>query len=323
MARSVGFLVRLVFFFSLCLAAGVAAAQGYPSKPVRLIIPFPPGGSTDLVATSIRPALTELLGQQLVFEYKGGAGGSIGTAEAAKAAPDGYTILIVWDTHAINHHLYKVQYDFLKSFDPITLLLEAPGLLVAHPSFGPSNTKELIDFAKANPGKASVGIVGVGSSGHLAAFQFGQMTGTDLTTVNYKGGGPLISDILGGHVNMVFGSLPLFEQHVRSGKLKALAILAPTRLPQFPDLPPAAETVPGFALKTWFGLLGPAGMPKEVVARLNRDVRRALEAPQVKEKLISRGFQVAAGTPEAFAEFLKRESDAAGRLVKAANIKVE
>ncbi len=149
------------------------------------------------------------------------------------------------------------------------------------------------------------------------------MTGTELTAVNYKGGGPLITDILGGHVNMVFGSLPLFEQHVRSGKLKALAILAPARVPQFPDLPPASDTVPGFELKTWFGLLGPAGMPKEVVARLNRDVRRALDAPQVKEKLVSRGFQVSAGTPEAFVEFLKRESDAAARLVRAANIKVE
>jgi tripartite-type tricarboxylate transporter receptor subunit TctC len=306
-----------------CLAAGFAAAQGYPSKPIRLIIPFPPGGSTDLVASSIRPALSELLGQQIVAEYKGGAGGSIGTAEAARAAPDGYTILIVWDTHAINHHLYKVQYDFSKSFDPITLLLQAPGLLVAHPSFAPSSTKELIDFAKANPGKASVGIVGVGSSGHLAAFQFGQLTGTQLTTVNYKGGGPLINDILGGHVNLVFGSLPLFEQHVRSGKLKALAILSKTRVPQFPDLPPAGETVPGFELKTWFGLLAPAGLPKEVLARLNREVRRALADPRVNEKLVSRGFVVSAGTTEAFADFLNRESEAAGRLVKAANITVQ
>jgi tripartite-type tricarboxylate transporter receptor subunit TctC len=316
------FVLRLLFA-GLCLTAGFAAAQGYPSKPIRLIIPFPPGGSTDLVANSIRPVLSERLGQQIVAEYKGGAGGSIGTAEAARAAPDGYTILIVWDTHAINHHLYKVQYDFSKSFDPIALLLEAPGLLVAHPSFAPSSAKELIDFAKANPGKVTVGIVGAGSSSHLAAFQFGQLTGTQLTIVNYKGGGPLINDILGGHVNLVFGSLPLFEQHVRSGKLKALAILSKTRVPQFPDLPPAGETVPGFELKTWFGLLAPAGLPKEVLARLNREVRRALADPRVNEKLVSRGFRVSAGTPEAFAEFLNRESEAARRLVKAANITVQ
>lgn len=314
---------KLLFFLILCAATGLAAAQGYPSKPVRLIVPFPPGGSTDLVARSIMPRLGELLGQQIVFEYKGGAGGSIGTAEAARAAPDGYTLLIVWDTHAINHHLYKVQYDFSRSFDPISLLLEAPGMLVAHPGFAPSSIRELIDLAKANPGKVSVGIVGVGSSGHLAAVQFGQMTGTQLTTVNYKGGGPLTTDLLGGHVNLVFGSLPLWEQHVRSGKLKALAILAGTRVPQFPDLPPAAETVPGFELKTWFGLLAPAGVPGEVVARLNREVARALADREVKERLESRGFRISAGTPEAFAEFLRRESESAGRLVKAANITVQ
>jgi tripartite-type tricarboxylate transporter receptor subunit TctC len=311
---------RLLLFLALCLATGFAAAQGYPSKPVRLIIPFPPGGSTDLVARSIMPKLGELLGQQVVYEYKGGAGGSIGTAEAARAAPDGYTLLIVWDTHAINHHLYKVQYDFLKSFEPISLLLEAPGMLVAHPGFAPSSIRELIDYAKANPGKVSVGMVGAGSSGHLAAVQFSQLTGTKLTTVNYKGGGPLTNDILGGHVNLVFGSLPLWEQHVRSGRLKALAILAKARVPQFPDLPPASETVPGFELKTWFGLLAPAGVPADIVARVNRDVARALADSEVKERLVGRGFQISAGTPEAFAEFLARESQAAGRLVKAANI---
>jgi len=314
---------KLLLFLGLCLAAGSAAAQGYPAKPVRLIIPFPPGGSTDLVARSIMPRLGELLGQQIVLEYKGGAGGSIGTAEAARAAPDGYTLLIVWDTHAVNHHLYKVQYDFFTSFDPISLLLDAPGMLVAHPGFGPSSVRELIDFAKANPGKASVGMVGAGSSGHLAAVRFSQLTGTQLTTVNYKGGGPLTNDILGGHVNLVFGSLPLWEQHVRAGKLKALAMLSATRLPQFPDLPTASETVPGFELKTWFGLLAPAGLPREVAARLNQEVARALADPQVNERLVSRGFRVAAGTPEAFAEFLRRESEAAGRLIKAANITVQ
>src|SRR5688572_23907679 len=172
------------------------------------------------------PTLGELLGQQIVLEYKGGAAGSIGTAEAARAAPDGYTLLIVWDTHGANHHLYNVQYDFFKSFDPISLLVTAPGILVAHPLFPPSNIKELIDHAKANPGKVTFGMVGAGSSGHLASVQFAQLTGAQLTAVNYKGGGPLTNDILGGHVNLVFGSLPLWEGHVRSGKLKALAILS-------------------------------------------------------------------------------------------------
>jgi tripartite-type tricarboxylate transporter receptor subunit TctC len=314
---------QLLLFLSFCLAAASAVAQGYPSKPIHLIVPFPPGGSTDLVARSIMPTLGELLGQQIVIEYKGGAAGSIGTAEAGRAAPDGYTLLIVWDTHGVNHHLYNVQYDFFKSFDPISLLVQAPGILVAHPGFPPSSVKELIDYAKANPGKATFGMVGAGSSGHLASVLFSQLTGTQLTAVNYKGGGPLTTDILGGHVNLVFGSLPLWEHHVRSGKLKALAILSKTRVSQFPDLAAAAETVPGLASRTWFGLLGPAGLPKEVMARLNRDVVRALADTQVKEKLLGRGFEVAASTPEAFAAFLKQESEATGRLVKAANITVQ
>lgn len=316
-------LTRFFAFLTLCLAAGGAAAQGYPAKPIRLIVPFPPGGSTDLVARAIMPAFGELLGQQIVFEYKGGAGGSIGTAEAARAAPDGYTLLIVWDTHGVNHHLYSVQYDFFKSFDPISLLVQAPGILVAHPSFPPSSMKELIDYAKANPGKATFGMVGAGSSGHLAAVQFSQLTGVQLTAVNYKGGGPLTTDILGGHVNLVFGSLPLWEGHVRSGKLKALAILSKARVPQFPDLPAATVTVPGFEARTWFGLLAPAGLPKDVLARLNREVNRVLADPRMKEQLLGRGFEVAAGTPEAFAEFLKQESDASARLVKAGNITVQ
>lgn len=314
---------QLLLFLSCCLAAGSVAAQGYPSKPIHLIVPFPPGGSTDLVARSIMPTFGELLGQQIVIEYKGGAAGSIGTAEAARAAPDGYTLLIVWDTHGVNHHLYNVQYDFFKSFDPISLLVQAPGILVAHPGFPPSSVKELIDYAKANPGKATFGMVGAGSSGHLASVLFSQLTGTQLTAVNYKGGGPLTTDILGGHVNLVFGSLPLWEHHVRSGKLKALAILSKTRVPQFPDLAAAAETLPGLESRTWFGLLGPAGLPKEVMARLNRDVVRALADTQVKEKLRGRGFEVAASTPEAFAAFLKQESDASGRLVKSAGITVQ
>jgi tripartite-type tricarboxylate transporter receptor subunit TctC len=316
-------LARFLCILSLGLAATHASAQAYPSKPVRLIVPFPPGGSTDLLARSITPTLGELLGQQIVIEYKGGAGGSIGTAEAARAAPDGYTLLIVWDTHGVNHHIYKVQYDFFRSFDPISLLVQGPGILVAHPGVPASNFQELIDYAKANPGKITYGIAGVGSSGHLAGILFGQLTGAQITAVNYKGGGPLTNDILGGHVNLVFGTLALWEQHLRSGKLKGLAVLSKGRLAQFPDLPAAAEAVPGFEARTWFGLLGPAGLPKEVLARLNREVARTLADAQVKERLTSRGFDIAASTPEAFGAFLKQESEASGRLVRAANIRIQ
>src|SRR5436190_1667841 len=225
--------MRLIGYLICILGFGFAFAQGYPSKPVRLIVPFPPGGSTDLVARSITPVLGEFLGQPIVIEYKGGAGGSIGTAEAARSAPDAYTLPTCWNTHPGTHHLNKVQYDFFKSFDPISQLVQAPGILVSNLAFPPSSLRELIEYAKANPGRVTYGIAGTGSSGHLAAVRFSQLTGVQITAVNYKGGGPLTNDILGGHVNLTFGTLALWEQHVRSGKLKGLAVLAKARVVQF------------------------------------------------------------------------------------------
>jgi tripartite-type tricarboxylate transporter receptor subunit TctC len=300
-----------------------AHAQTYPTKPVKLIVPFPPGGSTDLVARQITPTLGEFLGQQVVVEYKGGAAGSIGTAEVARAAPDGYTLLIVWDTHGVNHHLYNVQYDFFRSFDPITQLVQAPGILVAHPSFPASTFREFVDYLKANPGKVSVGMVGAGSSGNLAAVLLTQLTNTSVTFVNYKGGGPLTNDILGGHVQVVFGTYSLWEPHVRSAKLKALAVLGKSRVAQYPELPAANEIVPGMESRTWFGLLAPAGLPQEVRAKIHRETLRTLKDPKVNESLVNRGMEVVASTPEDFAAFLKQESEASGRLIKTAGIKTE
>lgn len=315
-ARGVLGFLAVVFF-------AVAHAQPYPAKPVRLVVPFPPGGSTDLVARQITPTLGDFLGQQVVIEYKGGAAGSIGTAEVARAAADGYTFLIVWDTHAVNHHLYNVQYDFFKSFDPITQLVQAPGILVAHPSFPPADFKEFVAYLKANPGKVTVGMVGAGSSGNLAAVLLSQLTHTQVTFVNYKGGGPLINDMLGGHVNVTFGTYSLWEPHVRSAKLKALAVLGKSRMPQYPDLPAANETVPGMESRTWFGLLAPAGVPKDILAKVHREAVRTLNDPKVRESLVSRGMEVVGSTPEAFAEFLKRESESSERLIKSAGIKIE
>jgi tripartite-type tricarboxylate transporter receptor subunit TctC len=315
-AAWIGGLFALVFF-------AVAHAQPYPAKPVRLIVPFPPGGSTDLVARSITPTLGEFLGQQIVIEYKGGAAGSIGTAEVARAAPDGYTLLIVWDTHASNHHLYNVQYDFFKSFDPITQLVQAPGILVAHPAFAASSFTEFVAYLKANPGRVSVGMVGAGSSSSLSAVLLTQLTNTRVTLVNYKGGGPLTNDILGGHVDVVFGTYGLWEPHVRSGKLKVLAVLGKSRMAQYPDVPAANEIVPGMESRTWFGLLGPAGLPKAILAKLHHEAVRTLNDGKVKESLVRSGMEVVGSTPEAFAEFLKRESETTGRLIQAEGIKIE
>ena len=298
-------------------------AQSYPTKPVRLIVPFPPGGSSDLVARQLTPTLGEFLGQQVVIEYKGGAAGSIGTAEVARAAPDGYTLLIVWDTHGSNHHLYNVQYDFFKSFAPITQLVQSPGILVAHPAFAASSFKEFVAYLKANPGKVSVGMVGAGSSSSLSVVLLTQLTNTKVTLVNYKGGGPLTNDILGGHVDVVFGTYGLWEPHVRSGKLKMLAVLGKSRMAQYPDVPAANEIVPGMESRTWFGLLGPAGLPKAILAKLHREAVRTLNDGKVKESLARSGMEVVGSTPEAFAEFLKRESETTGRLIQAGGIKVE
>ena len=315
--------LRVICTVAALLTALASSAQAYPTKPVRLLVPFPAGGSTDLVARTISPRLGELLGQQIVIDYKGGAGGSIGATEVARATPDGYTLLIVWDTHAVNHHVYKVQYDFVKSFEPISLLVQSPGILVAHPGFSPASIKELIEYAKANPEKATYGSAGTGSSNHLSGVLFSEMAGVKMTHVPYKGGGPLIADLLGGHLNMVFGTLALYEQHVRSGKMKAIAALSRARLSQFPTLPTASETLPGFEAKTWFGLFAPAGTPREILVRLHQEVVKALGDPKVKEQLANRSFDVTASTPEAFAAFLQVESESAGRLVRGAGIKPE
>lgn len=316
-------LKRFAAWLALCLGASCAGAQGYPSKPIRLLVPFPPGGSSDLVARSISPKLGELLGQQIIIDYKAGAAGAVGTAEAARAAPDGYTVLIVWDTHAVNHHVYKVQYDFEKSLEPVTLLVQAPVMFVANSAFPANTVKEVIDIARSKPGQIALCIAGYGSSGHLAALRFMDATGVQFNVVNYKGGGPLINDLIGGHVQVNFGSLPFVGEYVRGGKIKGLAVLDAERSPAFPDLPPIIDTVPGLVAKTFFGLLVPAGTPKDIIARLNREVVRTLADPQTKERLVSRGFTVVGTSPEAFGEFLRHESELTGRLVRAHHISAE
>jgi tripartite-type tricarboxylate transporter receptor subunit TctC len=313
---------RWFLAIGLCLASMAAVAEDpYPSKPIKLIVPFPPGGSSDLVVRAYAPKLAELLGQQVVIDYKAGAGGSIGTAEVAHAAPDGYTLIQVWDTHAVNHHLYKTSYDFARSFEPLSLLVQAPGILVARPDFGTSSVRELIDLAKANPGSVTYGSAGTGSSNHLSGVRFSDMTGIVMIHVPYKGGGPLTTDLLGGHIDIVFGTIGLFEPYVRSGKMKALAVLSKTRVPQLPDVPAASETVQGFEAITWFGLLAPAGTPKAILTRLQTALVKALNDEKVRQQLSARGFEVVASTPEAFSTFLTEQSDSLGSLIHKAGIK--
>jgi len=311
----------------LCIAyllgAAAALAQTYPSKPIRFLVPFPPGGSSDLIVRTISPRLGELLGQQVVPDFKGGASGSIGTAEFTRTAPDGYTLLLIWDTHSINHFLYNVSYDPIKSFEPISLILQSPGILVASAKFGPSSVKELIEYARANPERVTYGSAGTGSSNHLSGALFARMVGVRMTHVPYKGGGPLMNDLMGGHVNLVFGTLPLWAPQVEGGKIKALAVLDKVRSPHFPDVPCTGEVLPGFEARTWFGVMAPAGTPKEIVARLNREFSNALNDPQVKPRLVSRGFDIVASTPEALTAHIHQESEVWGKLIRELGVKAD
>jgi tripartite-type tricarboxylate transporter receptor subunit TctC len=304
----------------LLLAPCIALAQAYPAKPIRLIVPFPAGGTTDLIARMVQAKFQEHLGQTLIIENRGGAGGSIGAAEVAKAPPDGYTLLMVFDTHAVNHHLYKMAPDPFKTLEHICLMVTSPSSLVVVTSFAPNNMRDLVAHAKANPDIVTYATAGPGSSNHLAALLFERYAGVRMTHVPYKGGGPMIQALLGQQVNIAFMSTPLILPHIKSGKVKAIAVGGKSRIAQLPDVPTLAETFPGFEQTSWFGILAPAGTPKDVIARVHRDTVRTLQAPEVRSKLLDQGFDVVGSTPEEFLRFVQAESDKLGKLIQDSKI---
>ncbi|HZM45688.1 MAG TPA: tripartite tricarboxylate transporter substrate binding protein [Burkholderiales bacterium] len=314
-----GVMLAIALLVSPCLAL----AQAYPAKTIRIIVPFPPGGTTDLIARIIQPKLTEQLGQQLLIDNRSGAGGSIGAAEAARAAPDGYTLLMVFDTHAVNHHLYKSAPDPFKTLDHVSLMVTSPSALVAVTSYPPNNMPEIVAHARANPEKVTYSTSGSGSSNHLAALLFERYAGIRLTHIAYKGGGPMIQALLSQEVNITFLSAPLIMPHIKSGKVKAIAVGGKKRMAQLPDIPTFGETYPGFEQISWFGILGPAGLPREVLARVHSSMVRTLQTPDVSAKLVEQGFEVVAGTPEEFLRHVRGESDKLGKLIRDNNIKVE
>ena len=315
---------RMIFTAAALFFPLIAAGQPYPSKPIRVIVPWPAGGTVDGVARVIGPKLTEGLGRPTVVENKAGAGGSIGQAEAAKAPPDGHTVLLVFDTHAVNHLLYKsLGYDPFKSFEHVSLLVTSPQVLVGATNFGPNTVQELAAFAKANPGKVTYATVGAGSSNHLNALLLANRTGIEMTHVPYKGGAPMMIDLVGGQVNVMFVSAPQAIPQVKAGRIKALAIGSSLRIPQLPDTPTVAETLPGFAAQSWVGMLVPAGTPKEIVARLHAEVARALADPGVRGKLAAQGFEVVGSTPEEFLAFVRAESEKWAKVICDYQIRVE
>ncbi|MBA3253137.1 MAG: tripartite tricarboxylate transporter substrate binding protein [Pseudomonadota bacterium] len=304
----------------------VARAQSYPNKPLRIMVPFPPGGSTDVMARSLAVELTKSLGQPVVVENKAGANGNIGSAEVAKAAPDGYTLLLAGvGTNAINHSLYPTMpYDSLKDFEHITLLAEGPNVLIVNPNFPVKSVPELIAMAKAQPGKLNFGSNGNGSSGRLAMEMLRQATGMDMVHVPYKGGGPAMQALLAGEVPMLFTNQDAALPQVKAGKVRAIGVASEKRNPAYPDVPTVAEQgITGFSAVSWFGLSAPAKTPPEIVKRLHAEAVKAINQPEFRARLEGNGFVVVGSTPEQFRTFVTSENAKWGKAVKASGATVD
>lgn len=278
-----------------------------------------------MVARIVVQKFSEKLGQTVLIINRSGASGMIGTAEAARAEPDGYTLLMVFDSHAANHHLYKknLKYDPFKSFDYITLMTSSPMLLTTAKSFAPNTVPELIAYAKAHPGEVTYGSSGTGTSNHLNALSFADQAGFVATHVPYKGGGPMTTAIVAGEVNYVVATVAGVLQQVRAGQIKALAIGSKQRIPQLPNTPTIDEFLPGYEATSWHGLMAPAGVPKDILNKVHTAMIQALADPEVNQKLTSQSFQVVGSTPSAFVDKVKRESEVLGKLIRDRDIKVE
>ena len=323
-----GTTVRLLLAATLpaiLLATTGAFAQGYPTRPVRLIVPFPPGGGTDTMARSIAPKMSEFLGQQVVPENRGGAGANIGAELAAKSPPDGYTIMLATITNAIGASLYsKLNYDLSRDFAPITQLATTPHILVVHPSVPVKTVKQYIAFAKARPDQLTYSSSGSGSAAHLAGALFDSLTGTKTVHVPYKGGGPSMIALVGGEVSVCFATMPSAIGYVKSDRLRGIAVTTEKRSPSLPQLPTIAEAgVPGYEAGSWYGLSAPAGTPKPVIDRLHAETLKVVKLQDVRDRLFNAGFEIVTSTPDQFGAFTKNEIQKWGKLVKAANLKVD
>ena len=307
-------------------AAPAAAEDKYPSKPITIVVPFSAGGTTDILARIVGVKLGETLGETVIIDNRPGAGGNIGAALVAKAKPDGYTLLMgTVGTHAINQTLYpKLSFDPIKDFAPLTRVANLPNLLVVHPSVPVKNVQELIAYAKANPGKLNFGSSGNGSSIHLSGELFKNMTGIDMQHVPYKGSAPAVTDLLGGQISMMFDNMPSAIQHVKSGKLRPLAVTTTKRSPALPNVPTIAESgVKGYEATSWFGLLAPAGTPPALVNRLNAELVKILAMPDVKKQMAEQGAETYSETPAAFSAFIKSETAKWAKVVKASGAVVD
>jgi tripartite-type tricarboxylate transporter receptor subunit TctC len=315
-----------ILLAAVVLVPGLACAQAYPAHPVKLVVPFPPGGSLDFTGRLIAQRLSEMWGQSVVVENKPGAGGNIGADFVAKSASDGYTILLgALSTHAVNPNLYaKMPYDAVRDFAPITLLATTPNVLVVNAATPVNNVREFIVWTKSNPGKLAFGSGSNGSAGHLAGELYKVETGTDAVHVPFKGGAPATQALLAGDTQFMFDNLANAMAQVKAGKLKALAVTTAERSKLAPELPTMAEAgLPGFDISTWYGLFAPAGTPPPIIAKWNADVTKILTTPDVRAKLMADGAEPAPDTPDQFAQMIARELAKYARIIKISGAKVD
>ncbi len=307
---------------ALLLAAGGASAQqNYPTKPIRLIVPFPPGGPSDVVARMLAQKLAETFKQSVVVDNRAGGGGTIGTETAVRADPDGYTMIIVSAAYTANAALYKLAYDPVNDVAPIALIGEAGNLVVLQPSIPIKSIKELIAYDKANSGKLNYGSGGTGGDTHLAPELFNQMAGTRMTHVPYKGTGPALNELLGGQIHLMFGNLSVMVPHVKSNRLRAIAVTTAKRSNVLPDIPTVADTIPGYEAVTWAAVLGPKMLPNDIITRWTREIDRIVQLPDVKERLVVNGMETVGGSPERVRQVLQRDVAKWQKVVEIADIK--
>ena len=313
------------FAAALALAAPAGAQTAYPQKPIRLVAPFAPGGGTDILARLVGQKASEMLGQQIIVDNRGGAGGTVGTEIAAKAPPDGYTLILVSASHAINPGLYpKLPYDSVNDFAPITQIATSPGILVVNPSLPVKSVKDLIALARARPGQINYASAGSGTPPHLAGELFKVMANIDMVHVPYKGNAPAFTDVIGGHVSLIFPTMPSAMPFIKSGRLRAVAVTSAKRSPAAPDIPTIAESgLPGYEATSWYGILAPARTPAPIVAQLNQVLVSVIGAPDMKDKLAAQGLDPVGNTPQQFAAVIRSEIEKWVKVVKASGAKPE